>query len=151
MIFFSFRRSFLKDAANRDVSNKLQDKFDVAVSLPKNICSKRAFGFTNKIYEDNLSCSIQEYYRACLDASRSYALLNSIEFSFHFDFVWYPSFVINFPRFFKRLFRPMKILLRRHSQNNYQIWFYKLNLMCEELFYQIINISAVNQAVFCYC
>ena len=31
-----------------------------------------------------------------------------------------------------------------------QIWLYELNLMCEELSYQIINISAVNQAVFCY-
>ena len=39
---------------------------------------------------------------------------------------------------------------RGFSQNNYQIWLYKLNLMCEELSYQIINISAVNQAVFCY-
>ena len=151
MIFSSFRRSFLKDEANQDVSNQLQNKFDVAVSLPKNICSKRAFGLTNKIYENNLSYSIQEYHRAWLDASRSYALLNFIEFSFHFDFFWYPSFVINFPCFFKCLFRPMKILLRIHSQNNYQIWFYKSNLMCEELFCQIINISAVNQAVFCYC
>ena len=44
----------------------------------------------------------------------------------------------------------MKILLLRYSQNNYQIWLYKLNLMCEEISYQIINISAVNQAVFCY-
>ena len=35
----------------------------------------------------------------------------SIEFSFHFSFLWYFSFVINFPRFFKRLLRPMKILL----------------------------------------
>ena len=34
----------------------------------------------------------------------------------------------------------MKILLLRYSQNSYQIWLYKLNL----------NISAVNQAVFCY-
>ena len=82
MIFSSFRRSFLKDEANQDVSNQLQDKFDVAVSLPRNICSKRAFGLTNKIYENNLSYSIQEYYRAWLDASRSYALLNFIEFSF---------------------------------------------------------------------
>ena len=39
---------------------------------------------------------------------------------------------------------------RGFFQNNYQIWLYKLNLMCEELSYQIINISAVNQAVFCY-
>ena len=44
----------------------------------------------------------------------------------------------------------MKILQLRHSQNNYQIWLHKLNLMCEELHYQIINTSAVNQAVFCY-
>ena len=69
---------------------------------------------------------------------------------FHFGFLWYSSFVINFPRFFKRYFRPMKILPLRYPQNNYQIWLYKLNLMCEELFYQIINISAVNQAIFCY-
>ena len=27
---------------------------------------------------------------------------------------------------------------------------YKLNLMCDEVSYQIINTSAVNQAVFCY-
>ena len=40
----------------------------------------------------------------------------------------------------------MKILLHRHSQNNYQIWLYKVNLMCEELSYQIIHTSAVNQA-----
>ena len=69
-----------------------------------------------------------------------------IEFSFHFGFLWYSSFVINFPRFFKRLFRPTKILLLRHSQNNYQMWLYKLNLMCEEFFYQIINTSAVNKS-----
>ena len=41
----------------------------------------------------------------------------------------------------------MKIHLLRYSQNKYQIWLHKLNLMCEELFFQIINISAVNQAV----
>ena len=35
-------------------------------------------------------------------------------------------------------------------KNNYQIWLHKLNLMYEELSYQIINISTVNQAVFCY-
>ena len=79
---------------------------------------------------------------------RSYLI--SIEFSFHFGFFWYSSFVINFPRFFKRLFRPMKILLLRHSQNNYQIWLCKLNLMCGELSCQIINTSAVTQVVFCY-
>ena len=33
--------------------------------------------------------------------------------------------------FFKRLFRPMKILLLRHPQNNYQIWLYNLNLTRE--------------------
>ena len=43
----------------------------------------------------------------------------------------------------------MEILLLRHSSKNYQIWLYKLNLMCEELPYQLINTSAVNQAVFC--
>ena len=64
--------------------------------------------------------------------------------SFHFGFLWYSSFVIDFPRFYKWYFRQMKILLLRYSQNNYQIWLHKLNLMCEELFYQIINISAVN-------
>ena len=56
-----------------------------------------------------------------------------IEYSFHFGFLWYSSFVINFPRFFKRLFRPMEILLLWHSQKNYQIWLYKLNLMGGEL------------------
>ena len=30
-------------------------------------------------------------------------------FFFHFGFLWYSSFVINFPRFLKRLFRPMRI------------------------------------------
>ena len=69
---------------------------------------------------------------------------------FSFRLSWYFSFIINFPRFFKRLFRPTKILLLRHSQNSYQMLLYKLNLMCEELFYQIINTSPVNQAVFCY-
>ena len=92
---------------------------------------------------------IQGCYRAYLDVSRSYALLISIEF-FYFGFLWYSSFVINFPRFLKRCFMLMKILLLRYSQNNYQIWLYKLNLMCEELSYQIINTSAVNQGVFCY-
>ena len=72
------------------------------------------------------------------------------EFSFHFSFLWYLNFVINFPCFFEQLFRPMKLLLLRHPQNNNQIWLYKLNLMCEELSYQITNTSAVNQAVFCY-
>ena len=42
----------------------------------------------------------------------------------------------------------MKILLLRYSQNNYQTWLYKLNLICDELFYQITNILAVNQAIF---
>ena len=32
----------------------------------------------------------------------------------------------------------------------YQMWLYKLNLMCEGLSYQIINTAAVNQAVICY-
>ena len=31
----------------------------------------------------------------------------------------------------------MKIVLLRYSQSNYQIWLYKLNLMCDELSYQI--------------
>ena len=44
----------------------------------------------------------------------------------------------------------MKIFLLRYSQNNYQIWLYKLNLIFEELSSQFINTSAVNQAVFCY-
>ena len=77
-----------------------------------------------------------------MDVSRSFA--------FHFGSLWYSSFVINFPRFFKRLLKLMKILLFRHSQNNYQIRLNKLNLMGEKLSYQIINTSAVNQAVFCY-
>ena len=85
-----------------------------------------------------------------LESSQSYALLIYIEYSFHFGFLWYSSFVINFPHFSKWYFRPVKILQLRHSQNNYQIWLYKLNLMWQELSYQIINISAVNQAVFCY-
>ena len=69
---------------------------------------------------------------------------------FHFGFLWYSSFINDFPRFYKPYFRPMEILLLRYSQNNYRIWLHKLNLMCEELAYQIKNISAVNQAVFCY-
>ena len=68
----------------------------------------------------------------------------------NFGFLWYSSFVINFLRFFKRYFWPTKILLLRYSQNNYQICLYKLNLMCKEFCYEIINISAVSQAVFCY-
>ena len=39
---------------------------------------------------------------------------------------------------------------QRKSSCNYQICLYKLNVECEELSYQIINISAVNQVVFCY-
>ena len=70
--------------------------------------------------------------------------------SINFGFLWYSSFVINFPRFFKPLFWLMKVLLLRYSQNNYQIWWYKLNVMCEELSYQNINNSAVNQAVLFY-
>ena len=73
-----------------------------------------------------------------------------LDFIFIYGYLWYSSLVINFPRFFKRYFRPMKIILLRYSRSNYQIWLYKLNLMCQELSYQIINISAVNQAVFCY-
>ena len=70
-----------------------------------------------------------------LDNSQSYLLLISIGFSIHFGFLWYSSFVINFPHFFKGLFRTTNILLLRHSQNNYQMWLYKLSLMCEELSY----------------
>ena len=66
--------------------------------------------------------------------SLAHVLLISIEFSFHFGFLWYS-------RFFKRLFRPVKIFLPGHSLNNYQVWLYKLNLMCEELSYQIMNTS----------
>ena len=61
-----------------------------------------------------------------LDVSQSYPLPISIEFSFCFGFLWYSSFVNNFPHFFKRLFRPTKIHLVRHSQNNDQIWLYEL-------------------------
>ena len=50
----------------------------------------------------------------------------------------------------KWLFRQTEILLFRHSQNNYQMRLYKLNLMCEGLSCQIINTSTANQAVFCY-
>ena len=64
-------------------------------------------------------------------------LLISIEFSFHFGVLWYSSPVINFLRFSKWYFRAMKIVLLRYSQNNYQIWLYRLNLMCDELSYQI--------------
>ena len=85
-----------------------------------------------------------------LDVLQSYPLLICIEFSFQFGFLWYSSFVVNFLRFFKWLFRPTKILLLRHSQKNYQMGLYKLNSMREGLSYQIINTSAVNQAVFCY-
>ena len=65
------------------------------------------------------------------------------------DFYWifFSSFAISFPRFSKGLFKPMNILQLRHSQNNWQVWLDKLNLMWEELSYQIINTSAVNQAV----
>ena len=82
--------------------------------------------------------------------SQSCALLISIGFSFHFDFLLNSSFITSFPRFFKQYFRLRKIPLLRYSQNNYQIWLFKLNLMCEELSYQTINISAVDQAVFHY-
>ena len=67
------------------------------------------------------------------------ALLISIECSSRFSFLWYSSFVINFTCFLKWLLRPIKFLLLRHFQSNYQIRLYKLNLLCEELSYQIIN------------
>ena len=68
-----------------------------------------------------------------------------IFFSFRLFIFSYSSFFIDFPRFYKRYFRPIKILLQIYSQNNYQIWLHKLNLMYEELFYQIINISAAKK------
>ena len=68
-----------------------------------------------------------------------------IVFSFHF--LLYSSFVINFMRFFKGILGRWK---SSYSDIPREIWLYKLNLMREKLSYQIINISAVNQAVFCY-
>ena len=72
-----------------------------------------------------------------------------IFFSFRLSLIFYLCY--QFPAFLKRCFRPMKILLLRYSQNKYQLYncLYKLNLMREKLSYQIINISAANQAVFC--
>ena len=75
----------------------------------------------------------------------SLSLLRSLSF-----FIRRINKKITFILFFKRLFRPMKTLLLRHPQNNYRMWLYQLNLMCEELSYQITNTSTVNQSVFCY-
>ena len=60
-------------------------------------------------------------------------------FSFHLGFSWYSSSVINFPYFFSVFFELVKILLFRHSQNNYQLRLNKSNLMCDKQVYQIIN------------
>ena len=78
---------------------------------------------------------VLENFTKSFFVSQSYLLLISIGFSIHFGFLWYSSFVINFSHFFKGLFRTTNILLLRHSQNNYQMWLYKLSLMCEELSY----------------
>ena len=80
----------------------------------------------------------------------SYALLISLQFSFHFGFLWYSSFGISFPRFFKWLFKSLKILKLRHSHSNYQICWHKLNLMCRKVSNQIITTPVVHQVVFCY-
>ena len=53
-------------------------------------------------------------------------------------------------RVFQVPFKPMKILVFRHSQSSYHIRFYKLNLMCEKVSNQITDNLAVNQANFCY-
>ena len=55
------------------------------------------------------------------ELSWMYPFLISIEFSFHFYFLWYSSIVVNSARFFKT-----KIVLVRHSLNNYQMGLYKL-------------------------
>ena len=67
---------------------------------------------------------------------------------FPLSFICYPRY--QFPTFFQAAFQADKILLLRYSKNNYPIWLYNLNLMCEEISYQIINISAVNQAALWY-
>ena len=54
---------------------------------------------------------------------------------FYFAFLWYSSFVSNSPCIFQRLFWLTKILLLRHSKKNYQMFLYKLDIMCEELSY----------------
>ena len=82
-------------------------------------------------------------YFTVLSISDFYWILFSIRLSLIFQ--------LGYSRvFFKWLFRQRIVLLFRHSQNNYQMWLYKLNLICEGLSYQIINTSAVNQTVFCY-
>ena len=81
-----------------------------------------------------------------MDVSKSYPLLVSIEFSFHFGSLWYSIFVINFSRFFKWIFRPSKVFLLRNSRNNYQMSLYKWNLMCEWISYQIRKTLAVDLA-----
>ena len=48
-------------------------------------------------------------------------------FSFRLPLIFYLRY--QFPAFF----RPMKILINRHSQNNYQIWLLKLNSVCVTL------------------
>ena len=69
-----------------------------------------------------------------------------IFFSFQIHFIF--QFCYRFLAFFKCFFNPEEILLFKHSQTNYQVRLYKLNSICEKLSYQLLNILAVNPAVF---
>ena len=93
----------------------------VSVQLKSTTFWKSSLNECVTVFRHTIIWYKQGCQRVQLDFSWRYVLLISIELSFHFGFCSYSSFVIRFPRFFKRLFRPMKILLLRHSQNNYQI------------------------------
>ena len=81
-------------------------------------------------------CFRKECQRAQLNVSPSYALLSNFEFiQACLDILA----LLSIFRVFQAFFKLVKILLFRHSLYKYQIRLYKLNLMCDKFFYQIIN------------
>ena len=92
----------------------------------------------------------QEYQGAQLNVSRSHALLISIEFFFSFRLPLIFQLRYQFPAFFQAAFQVDENPSAQTFSKQLSNLLHQLNLMCQELFYQIINPSAVNQVVFCY-
>ena len=86
--------------------------------------------------------------RVQLDFSWRYLLLISIELSFRLLLIF--NLRYQFLTFFQAGFQADENPPAQTFPEQLSNLSYKLNLKCERLSYQIINTSAVNQAVFCY-
>ena len=75
------------------------------LKILRTLINIQANSFLGKYHEMKMGEDAMEIFSCTKDIrelcwmSHSYSLLMSIEFSFHFGFLWYSSFVINFPAF----------------------------------------------------